>query len=75
MPFGDKRASDHNVIAKSGGRVTVSLAERPGEIFFVRKAAGKGDRLDRKAVFRQQLQRLVHTQLDDILLGRYPKAL
>ena len=57
------------MIAQLRGGITVSLAERAGEIFFVRKAARKGDLLHAKAVLDQKLQRLIHTQLDDILLG------
>ena len=57
------------MVAQLRGRVAVLFAEGAGEILFIRKAAQKGDLLDGVLVFDQQLQRLVHAQLDDILLG------
>ena len=57
------------------GGVAVFFLEGAREIFLVGKAAKKSDLLDRALVFDQKLQRLIHAQLDDILLGGYAKAL
>ena len=42
----------------------------PGEILLVGKAAREGDLLDGEAVFDQEAQCLIHTELDDVLLRR-----